>query len=48
MNEGKPLDSDVREMVEELVSAGYRKLAQIHHPDHHATRTSRGTEAKVK
>ena len=34
VNGGKPLDPDVRAMVEELVSAGYRKLAQGHHPDH--------------
>ena len=34
VNGGKTLDPDVRVMVEELVSAGYRKLAQVHHPDH--------------
>ena len=34
VNGGKPLDPDVRAMVEELVSTGYRKLAQVHHPDH--------------
>jgi hypothetical protein len=30
----KELPAAVRTMVEELVSAGYRKLALQHHPDH--------------
>ncbi len=34
VNGGKTLDPDVGAMVDELVSAGYRKLAQVHHPDH--------------
>src|SRR5215831_15186227 len=29
----KPLPDDVRQMASELVSAGYRKLSQQHHPD---------------
>lgn len=31
---GKPLSPEIRTMADELVSAGYRKLAQLHHPDH--------------
>lgn len=30
----KALSSDVQRMAEEIVSAGYRRLAQVHHPDH--------------
>jgi hypothetical protein len=28
-----PLPADVKPMAEELVSAGYRALARLHHPD---------------
>lgn len=28
------LTPDVRVMAQEIVTAGYRRLAQIHHPDH--------------
>lgn len=30
----EPLPENVQQMAAELVSLGYRKLAQIHHPDH--------------
>lgn len=31
---GESMLSDVKLMAEELLTAGYRKLAQRHHPDH--------------
>ena len=34
VNGSKPLDPGVRAMVEEIVSSGYRRLSQVHHPDH--------------
>jgi hypothetical protein len=34
------LSSDLRQMVQEVVSAGYRKLSLVHHPD-------RGGESKA-
>lgn len=30
----RPLDAEMRQMATEIVSAGYRKLAMEHHPDH--------------
>lgn len=30
----EPLDPDVHAMVEELITAGFRAVAQRHHPDH--------------
>jgi hypothetical protein len=30
----EPLPADVRPMVEEIVTAGYRACVQRHHPDH--------------
>ena len=29
-----PLSGDARQMAEEIISAGYRKLAALNHPDH--------------
>jgi hypothetical protein len=44
-----PLNPDVKPMAEELVSAGYRTLARLHHPDHGgATRTMQLVNAAVE
>lgn len=38
--EADPLPGDVRPWAEELVTAGYRQLAQRHHPDRGGTGTA--------